>query len=616
MARKARRGGHVSRGRSMRTAVCGLLMAIALVPVAGVGTAAAQTATVQVTNHGTEPLFLNATYSTLKADGATSGPQTIQPGATQTYSVEFQPLDFDPGQVWLFRWGGSNAIVGVAAVFGSSGGQDVQCGWTDVNAGYDGNDLVPWQPGCQSTTQSGTGDETIIGTAEVYDPPTYDDSYEVCTANDPPWANASDTGVQFNVANSQWQTLNLVWALVAEDEGDTGGLFPPPIDGADASARRAQSGPFGPPLGANSPLADTWQYPPLQFIGGNSTGVDFCAYDETTAIGGDNTGTYMTVLYQIGSTDAYLYLYAGDPFAGSNQVQCEITDVSGNPLTGTPYDADCGIQHGQGIHSVWHAVAWVTLWETGGSSKLRSANGRPSEAIARPRSPSPAGAASYRAPKAFDSARRVVATVRRKPVSGTAYRTMLEHRAAAARSSALMRLTGDTTHDECTRAVAAHPPPGTRNPAARARRFCAPVRRPAPMNKRAVRREAFNALILGRWIALEARRRGVRVRKAQVDRRMAALRSGAGRSFSALMRAARLSRGELRSQVRTTLLATRLGLVSSRPGDVAQAVRAVRRLYDRWRPRTRCRPRFFVRTLCGRRLTGDARHVRVAPTHG
>jgi hypothetical protein len=136
------------------------------------------------------------------------------------------------------------------------------------------------------------------------------------------------------------------------------------------------------------------------------------------------------------------------------------------------------------------------------------------------------------------------------------------------------------------------------------------------MNKRGVRREAFNALILSRWIALEARRRGIRVRKAQVDRSMAALRSGAGRSFSALMRAARLSRGELRSQVRTTLLATRLGLVSSRPGDVAQAVRAVRRLYDRWRPRTGCRPRFFVRTLCGRRLMGDARHVRIAPTHG
>ena len=136
------------------------------------------------------------------------------------------------------------------------------------------------------------------------------------------------------------------------------------------------------------------------------------------------------------------------------------------------------------------------------------------------------------------------------------------------------------------------------------------------MNKRGVRREAFNALILGRWIALEARRRGIRVRKAQVDRSMAALRSRAGRSYSSLVRAARLSRGDLRSQVKTTLLATRLGLVSGRPGDVGQAVSAVRRLYDRWRPRTRCQPRFFVRTLCGRRLMSDARRVRVAPSHG
>jgi SurA N-terminal domain len=581
----------------MKTKLTLLATAVATAAI-GAGTALADsTATVTVTNHGSEPLFLNATYSTLQAEGSTTGPQMIQAnGGTGTYTVDFNALDFGPGQVWLFRWGGSDAFVGVSAVFGS-GNEDVQCGWTDANAGYDGYDLDPWESGCDSYTQPGTGGETIIGTADAYNPPgSY--SFEACTASDPPWANASDTGVQLNVNNSQSQTLNLVWGLVALDKGDSYPPFPPPDGAPPASPARVQGG-FGPPLGEYSPLADSWQDPPAQFIGGDTNGVNFCAYDATTAVGGSNTGTYFSVLYQIGSSQYYLKLQASDPIVGSNDAECDITDASGNPLSG-PYGVDCGIQHGSGIHSVWHAVAWVTLWQNGGGGATRSVRAGPAPAIDRPSQTWPAAQSAA----AGANAPRVVATVRRNRLSRKAYRAAWAHRAAAARSTALMQLTGDTTHDECTRAVAAHAAAGTSDAAAQARRFCATVGRPAPVGRRGVKREALNSLIISRWIALEARRRGIRASQARLDRRMAAIRRGAGSRFSALLREANVSRGELRRQVRLDLLAERLRLTARGVDDHARAGRAVRRLYEHWRPQTRCRPRFFVGELCGRRLRG------------
>ena len=110
------------------------------------------------------------------------------------------------------------------------------------------------------------------------------------------------------------------------------------------------------------------------------------------------------------------------------------------------------------------------------------------------------------------------------------------------------------------------------------------------MDPRPVREQAVSMLIEDRWLRGEARRRGHTVTREEVQARFERHRAeayGGEEDFQAYLQQTGQTEADLRFRLRMELYREKIGEgVNLRP---------------RWKPRTRCARRYFVRSRCARR---------------
>jgi hypothetical protein len=274
-------------------------------------------------------------------------------------------LNIDSQQVWLYRYGNTGPYLVI-----ETDGDTLQCGWTDANAGWDGETINNWLPqsGCELEYQSGGGPNPDITGTVYIGAPTISAPAPSCTADDT-WSTSSDTGVAVTINNGSGQTLNLVNAQLQPSntnnipnfvQGASRRAIAASIRQAHVARRRLSPRALPRQTEFGSIMDDSWQYPPDQQISPAQQYSTYCAYDASTDIGGSNLGTEIEALYEVGDSGQYLVFLVTDPVFGSNATIWNIVDVNGNPITGSArqYSASASIQ-GTGY---WHATASIHIW--------------------------------------------------------------------------------------------------------------------------------------------------------------------------------------------------------------------------------------------------------------
>jgi hypothetical protein len=572
-----------------------VLLSAAAVAAAGLPAAAqaSPTSTVTLTNWGSQPLFFFASYTGIESGGTGDYQSTIQPGASATLVTTFVGTFYE-SELIVYRYGNSLTFLGVMTQFGGGNSGDIGCGWTDANAGFDGETVNPWSTdGCEETQQQ-TGSTTIVGSVTAFNP-VVDVQPSPCTNRPSQWNTASATGVQVNVDNATDQTLNLITGQLPNTAGseDDGGDGDP---GEDLRARLSQVN-LGP--GPNSLATNSWQFPPSQQIYAGDDSFNFCSYDLTSAIGGSSTGSYPVAIYQIGTSDEYLTVSPQIPIFGANSFACEVTDLNGDSIADPAYATDCGIDEDGGI-GTWHAVSWLTVWNTGADASaakparawdapappLSTTASRPAAARTPPSRPAPARTAAARIP------RGAVAVVERRPIPLALYRHWRAVLTKAGGTSDFVRLaTGDASYAACLRSLVRHGGSGA-DVRARSRRFCARTRAVASSNRKRINEDAMRIVVQHRWLRRAAQRRGVDASSRRIQRGVASIRRRLDGAYRPLTRRLGMTHADMRRLVEANLLAGRLGLGGTQTIDAAMAFN------DRWKARTFCRARRAVERLC------------------